>query len=42
MGHNDLGYLKDYVEWILSGVLILYGLLYSFLYKDLEIDDDDI
>lgn len=42
MGHNDLGYLKDYGEWVLSGVLILYGLLYSFLHKDLEIDDDDI
>jgi hypothetical protein len=41
--HNDLlGYIKDYRLWILSGVLILYGLLYSFLHKDLEMDSDDI
>lgn len=40
MGHNDLGYLKDYGEWILSGVLISYGVLYSYLHNYLEIEDD--
>lgn len=43
MTNNDLGYLKDYGEWILSGVLISYGVLYSYLHNYLEIDsaDDD-
>lgn len=28
---DDLGLLKDYGYFILSGVLIVYGLLYSYL-----------
>lgn len=41
MEPNDLGYFKDYGNWILSLCLILYGVLYTFLYHDLEIEEDD-
>ena len=31
---DELGYLRDYGQFILSGILVCYGILYSFLCKD--------
>lgn len=28
---DDLGLLKDYGHWIMSGILICYAILYSYL-----------
>lgn len=37
---NDLGYLKDYGPWIMSGILIVYGILCTILCKDYEATDE--
>jgi hypothetical protein len=37
---DELGYLRDYGHWILSGVLIFYGLLVSYLCTIYEIDHE--
>lgn len=31
---DELGYLKDYGHWIMSGVLIYYGIMYTILCND--------
>lgn len=41
MVESDLGLLKDYGHFIVSGFLILYGMLYSYLAKEYESLDDD-
>lgn len=37
---NDLGLLKDYGNIIMSVVLILYGVLYTYLCKEYEAIDE--
>lgn len=39
-GDYDLGYLRDYGHWIISGILIIYGILYTYLSKEYESIDD--
>ncbi len=41
MEGNDLGLLKDYGQWILSGVLILYALGVSYLQYQYEYYDQE-
>jgi hypothetical protein len=37
---NDLGYAKEYGHVILSAVLIAYGFLCSFLFRDYETPEE--
>jgi hypothetical protein len=36
---NELGYLKDYGSFIMSGCLVLWGLIYTFLSNDYDIKE---
>lgn len=38
---NDLGYLKDYGHVIISILLILYGILYTYLAQEYGFIDED-
>lgn len=37
---NELGYLKDYGLFIMSGCLLIWGFTYSFLANDYEAIDE--
>jgi hypothetical protein len=36
MEGNDLGLLKDYGHWIMSTILVGYGIMYSILSYDYD------
>jgi hypothetical protein len=40
MEGNDLGLLKDYGNYILSGLLIFYGLMSSYLHNEYGTHND--